>query len=350
METMASTYEKHMKLAKENSLLVYYDVELCDGSFTSEIYQIGAKTSTAEFSAYILPTGNIDWGVTKRVGGIKIQESTHGQRQLMKSSVSLQSVDAYNGFKFFIDWVKQCKNCGSYKNVFLIAHGSADMPALINNVSRSELTKEFKEVVTYFVDSLNYFQSKFPEFEKHSISFLYEKIFNKVKTDVHDALEDAKALHDLMNESSKDSQEELMKNISKNSVGIEEAYLESARKVMKSIQKRKNKDHMSTNLINFCAFPSEVLEKMKQEKSEQSKKDPIITLVELCYKHKWKTPKFSSKRFENYTSKNKLHVGRVVVNGKSYLSKTPSNNINKTKSDVAELALKKILEPEERSK
>ena len=49
---MASTYEKHMKLAKENSLLVYYDLELCDGSFTSEIYQIGAKTSSKDFSAY----------------------------------------------------------------------------------------------------------------------------------------------------------------------------------------------------------------------------------------------------------------------------------------------------------
>ena len=56
------------------TLVVYYDLELCDGSITSEIYQIGAKTANSEFSTFILPTGNIDWGVTKYAGGIKIQE------------------------------------------------------------------------------------------------------------------------------------------------------------------------------------------------------------------------------------------------------------------------------------
>ena len=65
------------------TLVVYYDLELCDGSITSEIYQIGAKTVNSEFSTFILPTGNIDWGVTKYAGGIKIQKSTDGQRQLI---------------------------------------------------------------------------------------------------------------------------------------------------------------------------------------------------------------------------------------------------------------------------
>ena len=59
-------------------------------------------------------------------------------------------------------------------------------------------------------------------------------MFNHTKTDVHDALEDAKALYDLMKESKKDDNQ-FFADISKISVDIEEAYLESAGKVMKLI-------------------------------------------------------------------------------------------------------------------
>ena len=324
------------------TLVVYYDLELCDGSITSEIYQIGAKTVNSEFSTFILPTGNIDWGVTKYAGGIKIQKSTDGQRQLMKSSTALNSVNADDGINSFIDWVKMNKTEGDYEKVFLIAHGSSDMPALFNNISRSGLAKEFMEVVTHFVDSLKYFESNFPDWKKYSISFLYEKMFNHTKTDVHDALEDAKALYDLMKESKKDDNQ-FFADISKISVDIKEAYLQSARKVMKSMRKRKNKSHMSTNLKKFCAFPSEVLDKIKEEQSEKIKQHPVNALLELCVKRKLKTPQFSVISEMN-SSNEKHYIGKVVVSDITYQSSQPRNKKNKAKSDVAEIAIKAIVE------
>jgi len=93
-------------------------------------------------------------------------------------------------------------------------------------------------------------------------------MFNHPKADVHDALEDAKALYDLMKECKKDDNH-FVAGISKISVDIEEAYLESARKVMKSMRKRKSKRHMRTNLKNFCAFPSEVLDKIEKEQCKK---------------------------------------------------------------------------------
>jgi len=96
------------------------------------------------------------------------------------------------------------------------------------------------EVVTHFVDSLKYFESNFPDWKKYRITFLYEKMFNHTKTDIHDALEDAKALCDLMKESKKHDYQ-FVADISKISVNTEEAYHESARKVMKSMRKRKTR-------------------------------------------------------------------------------------------------------------
>ena len=335
----------NMKPSLENSLLVYYDLELCDGSITSEIYQIGAKTSKNEFSTFILPTGNIDWGVTKYAGGIKIKTSDDGQRQLIKASTALTSVNADNGIRTFIEWIEKCTAEDSSKNVFLIAHGSSDMPALFNNVSRSGLTKEFMGVVNYFADSLKYFQSQYPNWEKYSISSMYEKMFNRTNTDVHDALEDAKALYELMEESGKHNKEELICNIEKTSIEIEEAYLESARKVFKSIRKRKNKGHMSTNLKKFCAFPSEVLEKLKKEQSEKVKQHPVSLLLELCAKRQWKTPQFTSFS-EPGPSKEKQYICKVIVNDIAYQSSKPTNKKNKAKSDAATIALKQLADNE----
>merc|ERR1712126_627630 len=95
-----------------------------------------------------------------------------------------------------------------------------------------------------------YFESNFPASKKYRITFLYEKMFSHTKTVVHDALEDAKALYDLMKESKKNDYK-FVADISRISVNIEKAYLESARKVMKSMRNRKNKSHMSTNLREF---------------------------------------------------------------------------------------------------
>ena len=125
-----------MELAIKSHLLIYYDLELCDGSFTSEIYQIGGKTSNSEFSTFILPNGTIDWGVTKYAGGIKIITDDTGKRQIAKDSIIIKSVTADEGIRSFIEWMETLKKEGQFEKVVLIAHGNTDMPALLNNVAR----------------------------------------------------------------------------------------------------------------------------------------------------------------------------------------------------------------------
>merc|ERR1712018_425478 len=62
-----------------SSLIVCFDLELTDGSFASEIFQIGARGGEKEFKCHILPRGVIDWGVTKFVNGIKVDAKSKNE-------------------------------------------------------------------------------------------------------------------------------------------------------------------------------------------------------------------------------------------------------------------------------
>merc|ERR1712018_601637 len=65
-----------------SSLIVCYDLELTDGSFASEIFQIGAKCKRTCFSRNILPEGEIHPGVTKYATHITIKDDEEGYRNL----------------------------------------------------------------------------------------------------------------------------------------------------------------------------------------------------------------------------------------------------------------------------
>merc|ERR1719266_2968245 len=58
-------------------LLVCFDLRLTDHSWASEIYQIGARTVSSQYSTYILPHGRINWDITEEAG-IKVRESAGG--------------------------------------------------------------------------------------------------------------------------------------------------------------------------------------------------------------------------------------------------------------------------------
>ena len=337
-----------MALVSTLNLLIYYDLELTDGSFASEIYQVGGRTSNSEFSTFILPNGSIDWGVTKYAGGTKIGKDENGQRQIIKSGKAIESVSAEKGLHSFIDWMKKLKERGKFENVILIAHGNSDMPALLNNVSRVNLTSQFKAVVDYFVDSLKYFESHFPDWEKYNISAMYMKTFNCVKTDVHDALEDAKALHDIIKETHKTTKDLFMERILKASVSIEDGYTISAKKVSTSIRKRKMKPHMSSNVKMFCAFPTEILEKLaKDESNESTKKHPVSSLIEFCRKRRWDAPVWDFSTTSNSDSPHtKQFIFKVVVNQKTYQPTEPSGNKKKAKVNAATLALRELQDEE----
>eukprot|EP00092_Neocalanus_flemingeri_P029210 GFUD01031707.1.p1 GENE.GFUD01031707.1~~GFUD01031707.1.p1 ORF type:complete len:281 (-),score=65.24 GFUD01031707.1:45-887(-) len=256
-ETEENTRNKKQRIDGESYLLVFYDLELCEGSFASEIYQIGAKTSTSEFSSYFLPKGSIDWGVTKHVHGMKVARDSSGKRQLVNKTKTFDTVDSRDGFKKFIAWIKEEKKIGKYDKVILIAHGDTDMPAFLNNVARDDLIKDLKSCVDYFADSLKYFQTNFKDWDKYRIVLIYKRIFPKrVEFDAHDALEDAKALGEIIEELGKDSKDDLVTKILDQSLEIEKCCEIAKRRIQKSLAKSASKKNAYHNpsCLKFCSI------------------------------------------------------------------------------------------------
>ena len=232
-------------------LLVYYDLELTYGSLASEIYQVGGSTSKSEFSVFIIPKGAIHWGVTKRCGGVRINIDKNGQRSLAKNSKSLKAVNDSNGLQAFLEWIKKTKEAGRFDKTILIAHGDLDMPALLNNMARAKLLHQFEDSVDYFADSLLYLQTHFPDWKNYSISFLCRKILKKENPNPHDALEDAKALHDIMEELNKENREKFIRDILKLSVSVNKGLKDSNERLIKTLEKSYRNARTDTSVVMF---------------------------------------------------------------------------------------------------
>jgi len=246
---------KKMKIDGKTFLLVFYDLEICNGKLGGEIYQIGAKTSSSEFCSYFLPKGSIDWGVTKYVGGIKVAVDSSGKRQLIDKKRTFQTVDSTEGLKQFIDWIKVEKSVGKYENVILIAHGDDDMPWLLNNLARDHLLEEFKCCVDYFADSLRFFQANYKEWSKFKLVCIYQRLFpEKAAFKAHDAVEDAKALCDIIEELGKVDRVNLVRRILEQSSDVEKSCEIAKRRILKSISKSARKKNANSKCLNFSSL------------------------------------------------------------------------------------------------
>jgi len=226
---------------KSSRLLVCFDLEMSDGSFASEIFQIGAMTSGgSSFSCYILPHGNIDWGVTRFVNGIKV--ATEGERRLVDGDgATLASQGPRQGLDSFLSWLEEAKEEGGHSGVVLVSHGNTDMPALLNNLGREDMVGRLAKVVTCFVDSLHYFQSFHKSWEKHGIAALTSRLLPGMEFKPHDASEDARVLYLCLAACGGES---LLVDLLSKAVPLAQAAAMAARMVAKTLAKnpkRKNK-------------------------------------------------------------------------------------------------------------
>jgi len=237
-------------------LLVYYDLEMCQGSVAGEIFQLGAKTAMgSEFCRHILPRGDIEWGVTRYFNGIKIQRDHNGRRQLVNKKRTFETVDSNDAFKHFLAWIKEQKECGKFEKVVLIAHGDGDMPVLLNNLARDNLINDLKLSVDYFADSLRYFQHNFKAWDKYKLALIYKRIFPKREAfAAHDALADAKALRDIIEKIGKENQDDLINKVLKHSFDVEKGCEVAKRKIQKTLHKSAtNKNaHSDPRCLKFC--------------------------------------------------------------------------------------------------
>jgi len=247
---------KQQKRNNQSYLFIYYDLEMCQGSVAGEIFQIGAKTATSEFSRYILPKGLIEWGVTQHFGGIKVIRDAHGQRQLINNKKTFRTVDSVSAFTDFITWVKKEKKRGEYEKVILIAHGDSDMPVLLNNIGRDNLIHDLKHSVDYFVDSLRFFQRNFKSWDKYKLTSIYKRIFpNREAFLAHDALEDSKALCDIIENLIKGN-EELINDVINHCFDVEKSSEIAKRKIKKTLQKSASKKNSNSDsrCLKFCSL------------------------------------------------------------------------------------------------
>ena len=116
------------------------------------------------------------------------------------------AVEAKQGLKEFLDWLNEQRREGNYQDVILISHGDGDMPSLINNMARADLLKDLNESVNMFADSLKYFQKNFKDWKKFRLPLVYAEVFPHLPPyKAHSAVDDASALHDIIEELNKDN-------------------------------------------------------------------------------------------------------------------------------------------------
>ena len=195
--------------------------------------------------------------MTKYVGGIKVVVDSSGKRQLVNKERTFQTVDSHDGFKQFLDWIKVEKSVGKYEKVILIAHGDCDMPVLLNNLARDHLLEDFKCCVDYFADSLRFFQANYKDWSKFKLVCIFKRIFpEKEAFKAHDALEDAKALCDIIRELGKGDRDDLVRKILEQSSDVEESCVIAKKRILKTLSKsaRKKNAYNNSKCINFSSL------------------------------------------------------------------------------------------------
>lgn len=240
-----------------DSLLICYDLELTDGSFASEIYQLGAKCGSGSFSRNILPRGDIDWGVTKFATNITVKKDNFGNRQLYDTKLKefVPSFNAKDSYAEFLKWIEDQKILGKHKNVILIAQGNMDMLALVNNVARAGLMEDLLKDVDMFGDSLKYFQNTCKTWTKFNLSFVYGQLFpDRPAFKAHSAIEDAIALHDILEKlGSQHTREVFISDLERASVKSSLCTQIAKNKISKTLSKSAKKNNSNNYVIKFLA-------------------------------------------------------------------------------------------------
>jgi len=185
-------------------LLVCFDLKLTDHSWASEIYQIGARTVSSQYSTYILPHGRVNWDVTEEAG-VKIRESAGGSggKKLVtcepgnpgaiEKERPLQVQLPWYGYSSFLDWIRGQKEKGNYEKVLLVAHNNSAMPALLNKFATENLLPELQGLVDCFATYMPYLRKYHPELgEDLKVDALTPRLLPEMTVKPHDAKDSAR--------------------------------------------------------------------------------------------------------------------------------------------------------------
>ncbi|XP_031572855.1 uncharacterized protein LOC116306871 [Actinia tenebrosa] len=210
------------RLHNTKSLIhVVFDIETTNEyMYETDIIQLSAACGENEFNSYIIPQRPIRF----RPEGRHFSMS-EGKLCFDGKPVNAES-SAKEALQKFVRWLQKLNN-----RLVLVAHNGKifDCPRLILHLQEHDLLEDFKANVVGFIDTLILFKNHFSMDNKPSLKSLVEKKIPQYEYERdHDALEDVRALKELLDKTSTNIEDNQFKDASF-SLAYAIAYVEYAR-------------------------------------------------------------------------------------------------------------------------
>jgi len=229
-------------------LVVTFDVKLTDSCWASEIYQLGARSVSSQYSTYILPHGRLNWDVSDKVG-LKIREANNGVggKRLVTFDIEnptalekerpVQSQLPWYGYSSFLDWIEMQKEKGKYKKVMLLGCSNMAMPALLNKLATENLVQEASRIIDCFATITPYLRKYHPELgDNLKIDDLSGKLLPEAAIKQHDPLDTARRSFLILQNFSESN---IVERLLEKNTPMEKALEVSKGVIAKAVEKRK---------------------------------------------------------------------------------------------------------------
>ena len=166
--------------------IVFYDLEWSD----QELIQIGATSGDNNFLRTILNTSDIHPNVTAKIL-LQTRTGPDGRRQVYDCQTKqfLQSSSLQEALQDFLNFLQE--NYFRVGQLYLVSHGTEDIPILYNNFSKYDMDQHFLSRVTNFVNFQDYLKTYFPGLPP-SVSGLVRRCCPGSSYRLHSALDDAR--------------------------------------------------------------------------------------------------------------------------------------------------------------
>ena len=138
-------------IEKLESSYVFVDLEKADGSYDSEIIQIGMVSghSRTSLNINIMPRGGLN-----KVAASKSHQMKLVGGFLTKNGVQLETISAGEAVLKFIRHLEDIKNF-TEKDLTLVFHGSQDLPSLANLFDAEGKFSAMTQIAPYYCDFQN---------------------------------------------------------------------------------------------------------------------------------------------------------------------------------------------------
>ena len=168
--------------------VVFYDLEWSD----QELIQIGAISEDESFERTILNDRDIQPHVTAKIL-LQTRRGEGGLRQIYDCQAKqfLQCCSTEAALQDFLSFLQEIYF--RHGQLFLVSHGSEDIPILYNSFSKYNMDQHFLARVSNFVNFQDYLKTYFPGLPP-SLAALVKRYCPDASYRLHTALDDARSV------------------------------------------------------------------------------------------------------------------------------------------------------------